>query len=584
MKISNSSNIYYSNFLRPFDKQVQQNRAVSNTIETSVPVETLKAYSFGVSVKKRDDLYSNTEKFAEYFEDKLKKQMQVKSEEDIQNIIDNIVNETNTDGKTVCEVLSRVVQFSDYSNIDDLEFLIREKGYDACKNKIYNRLSVALPFTYLFNKQQFMNLPKVRCIKITSKKPVQILDNSVLKYMADLDKNSTIYSEYKETLSSGVIIDGWNTLIDGKNMAYTMFGHEYDLQTITTSIIKEMQKTGKSLDEVLNGDIINECKKHLGEDFEPVIIKKTDEPVLTANAISEVMKPKMPNKDQIVKFIDVIAKDCEKKSLDPSFVKPLICKYLDVTFEAYSSERINSEMKNMHKMIEKKVKSLGKTMDDVVYIYPQRRKSFSLLSYQYALANNIPFEKFKNKDGSYSSFEQTKQYYEKGKVYVVLDDVTASGESLYDSQFYYLDFLKNIDYDKNTNVIWAPLYSSKEGKDFLDDGLKDQKRVGVDFLLTSQVRDWDLNLNDHFSYDEKKKMETIVGGKGFNEIATSVVFPFSVTDSDSRLSALFSTFFIRYPNEYKISSKITEGWHYEDFYTRMTRKIGTYNEYDPMFL
>ena len=155
---------------------------------------------------------------------------------------------------------------------------------------------------------------------------------------------------------------------------------------------------------------------------------------------------------------------------------------------------------------------------------------------------------------------------------------------MYDSQFYYYDFLDSIDCDKNTNVILAPLHSSGAAKKFLTGVIDDRDRTGIDFLLTNQVKDIDYNLKDHFTKQEIKDMDKILGGNGFNEVATSVVFPFCVTDSDTRLSALFSTFFVRYPNDYQISSKITEGWEYKTPFFKMTRDIGSYNEYNPKFM
>lgn len=579
MRISNNFNSYTPKYFT--QQQKNNNIVVQNPVMTKVSVETLKAYSFGVSVKKRDDIYSNTYKFAEYFEDKLKKQMEVKTVEDIQKIVDNTVKETGASEIEVCEVLSRVTQFSDYSSIDALELSLREKGYDSCENQFYGPLSLSMPLNYLSRRNQFMNKPKGT---LRTNKPVQFIDNSVLDYMQTLDKLTPKYHNYKQHLKSAVIVDGWNTKIDGKNMAYTMFGAEYDLQTIITSIVKEMQKTGKSLDEVLNGDIIDRLKGIMGDKYEPTIIKSIDEPIYGVRGIAHIMQPKMPTKEQIINFVDVVAEACAQDGFDESYVKPLICKYLDVTFEAFSSARINSELKNMHKMIESKVKSLGKTMDDVVYLYPSRNKSFSLISYQYALANNIPFDKFKEEVGVSPAFLK-KHTNEKYKVYVILDDVSASGESLYDSQFSYLSFIDSIDYDKNTNVIFAPIHSSRTAKEFLNGVIENRERVGIDFVLTNQVKDIDYNLKDHFTKQEIKDMNKILGGNGFNEVGTSVVFPFCVTDSDTRLSALFSTFFVRYPNDYQISSKITEGWTYKSPYTffNMTRKIGSYNEYNPKF-
>lgn len=577
----NTYNFKYSSQNLVFNKQDIKTPA-QNSNYVSVPSETLKAYSFGKAVSQRDDIYSDTSKFAEYFENKLKKQLKVKSPEDIQKIIDNTVKETNADEKLVCKVMSKVVQFGDFSRLDDLEYSIRDLSYDGLENRFYRTLTSSSCLSYLKRKEQFMNRPRGQ---YRIEEPLRIIDNAFLEQLKNLDTSSNISYNFKQLMKGAAIIDGWNTKIDGKNMAYTMFGHEYDLETITISIIKEMQKTGKTLDEVLNGDIIKECKNILGEDFEPEVIYAFTQPVLSAEGIAHLMKPKMPTKEQIEAFVNVAANAISGVDIDVDTVKKLICKYLDVTFEAYSTERMNLELKNMHKLIENKVKQLGKTMDDVVYLIPQRDKSFSLISYQYAIANNVPFDKFVEDDGMDHYVKRgVVAPTAKGKVYVVLDDVVASGESFMHSQFDYLNFLKRIDRDSNTNVIWASLHSSKIGKNYVNAFIDSENRKGKDFFISKQFRDFDLNVNDNFENLETFFLEDIIAGKGFNLIGTSVTFPACVTDSDTRLSALFSTFFIRYPNQKQIEDNIKTDWLFSSTFFKMTRDIGSYNEFEPKFL
>ena len=577
----NTYNFKYPSQNLVFNKQDIKTPAKKSSY-MSVPAETLKAYSFGVSVKKRDDLYSDTKKFAEYFEQKLQKQLMVKSEQDIQNIIDNTVKTTGVDDKLVCKVMSRIVQFSDFSRLDDLENSIRNLTYDSFENRAYRTLTSSSCLKYLNKKEQFMNRQKGQFRYET---PLRVIDYAFLEQIKNINTSENILRDYKNVMSDAAIIDGWNTKIDGKNMAYTMFGHEYDLETITISIINEMQKTGKSLDEVLNGDIIKECKQIFGEDFEPEVICPFDIPELSAKGIAKLMKPKMPTKEQIEAFVNVVAKYAPVSDGDEDTIKKLICKYLDVTFEAYSSERMNVELKDMYKIIENKVNSLGKTMDDVVYIVPQRHKSFSLISHQYAVANNIPFDRFIEDDGGTHYIQRgVVKPTEKGKVYVILDDVVASGESCIYTQFEYLNFLNRIQKDDNTNILFASLHSSREGKRYINSFIETEQRQGKDFFISKQFRDWDKNLKDNFNSYEIKLLEDITAGKGFNAVGTSVTFPACVTDSDTRLSALFSTFFIRYPNQNEIEHKIKSDWHFNSTFFKMTRDIGSYNEFDSKFL
>ena len=70
----------------------------------------------------------------------------------------------------------------------------------------------------------------------------------------------------------------------------------------------------------------------------------------------------------------------------------------------------------------------------------------------------------------------------------------------------------------------------------------------------------------------------IVGGEGYRSVATSVMFPFCITDTNSRLSSLFSTFFVRFPNKKSLMQGINSNWKYKDSFVPMAKDIGTYNE------
>ena len=537
--------------------------------------------SFKGEVNKVDEsLYSDTEKFAEYLETKLQKQMGVKTEEDIQKIIDKTVEVTNVDEKTVCEVIFSLTQFSDYSHLEDLDNAIRSEGFNYFK-KIAD-FNINHPFYYLSHKkQQFMNFTDdIESIYLNE--PFFIVDDYFLDYCEKLDKESGEYFLAKDYMEHSIIIDGWNK----KGVSHTIFGHNNDLFVSTLAVIMEMQDTGKSLDEVLNSPILDRCKEIFGDDEDciPKVIKSGKRVELNAKSIANHLKPKMPTKEQIVTFVDVIEDNTELlgrhgEDLSTADKKQLICKALDKDFEAYSTERLNIAMKDMYKKIEEKVKSVGKTMDDVVYVIPNLEKSYSLISYHYAMANGIPSDKFIEDDFSTSSYKPTKKPLEKGKVYVILDDLAGTGESLAGLAMY-RNFVNLVFDDKNTNLILAPVYMTDMAKNRFDSKQSEYNRKNVDSYVCN-VHAKDSFINDFF---KKRHQATDVyqffGGIGYRGIATFVMFPFCISDTNAKLASLFSTFFLRYPDQKAISEKVESGWRYVDSYHDITKTIGSYNEYN----
>ena len=543
----------------------------------SVPSFAYKAnfapnISFKGVDKVDENLYSDTDKFAEYFEQKLKTKMCVKSEEDVQNIIDNVVKATDSDEKTVCSVISRLTQFSDYSHLRDLEC-----GLDNLKfSKLYSPLdmfSLNSVFHYLELKGQFGGSSCFAPGHLFT-----IIDNKFLDYCETLDKNSGCFKVFKSYLNKSAIIDGW----EKKGVSQTMFGAECDLQTATINVIKEMKSTGENLDTVLNGDIRKRCKELFGNECASQMktIRSSNKPLLNAKDIAEHLNPYMPNKEKIAKFVRVVADNVKvsDEKMSKQEKEMAICKYLDETFEPYSVERINIALKDIHKQIEEKVVSLGKTMDDVIYVVPKIDKSFSLISYQYAKVNDIPLSQFLQDDFSPIFRKADAPPVKKDKVYVVLDDFAGSGDSLV-TKMNYRGFKNLIYSDKNTNLILAPIFMTDVAKENFDFYINELfNRQNIDFYVTNNKFDSKKYMTDFLEDKDRKDVLNLVGGNGYSSLATSVAFPFSVTDTNSNLSSLFSTFFVR---DY-ISKHLLKGteadWRYAKKLNEMIWEMCTNNE------
>ena len=245
------------------------------------------------------------------------------------------------------------------------------------------------------------------------------------------------------------------------------------------------------------------------------------------------MEPSYPAAKEIEAFIDIASNQkYYKKHVFSEQIdrKKLLCAYLDSNVDCYSPERLNIELKKKYDAIEKKVKSLGKTMDDVYYIVPDEDRSFSLITRQFAKVNGVSVDKI-IVPHNYELFEGG------GKVAVVLDDYLGSGESIIGTRFKYGQFLSNIqpyqEQNGGVNVILAPIVSTRVAKNCIEERMNYLSRTGKDFLLPNKVVSYIRSGQDHFKQSEIADMSRLLGGLGYEGIASAVAFPTALPDNNS---------------------------------------------------
>jgi hypothetical protein len=177
-------------------------------------------------------------------------------------------------------------------------------------------------------------------------------------------------------------------------------------------------------------------------------------------------------------------------------------------------------------------------------------------------------------------YKPSKKPLEQGKVFVILDDIAGSGETLA-STTKYRSFLSLIFKDKNTNLILAPICMSDNAKKHFDLRFDEFERANVDFHVC------DINPSKSFIhkfFQERNSSfdaDSFLGGCGYKHVANFVMFPFSISDTNTSFASLFSTYFLRYPNQWPISEKIKPSFVlYNNSYDDITKTLGTYNEYN----
>ena len=520
-------------------------------------------------LERKGELLSDTKEFSKYLESKIKKQMMVQSEQDVQNTIDNVVKDTKADAKLVSEVLGRVVQFSSFKQLQEIADYLSDKEVSSIA--FTNSLNLNSDFHYIFHEKRLCDL------QVQDKHSALFIDYDnfgfVQKEIDDEafhqqqvaetskrldDKYGKEFSVEKLIASKNMlfspttehypvkffIVDGWNYRKDGQTKSYTMLGSENNLEDTVKTIVNEVQETGKSVDEVLNGEIISSLKNRFGEDFEVDIVKNNKLTDYSAKTISEIMAPNYPTAEEIEKFIDLVV-NAEYTRCDVYASiqdrRKLVSAYLDSMIDCYSPQRLDVELKKKYEAIEKKVKSLGKSMDDVYYLVPNTDKSFAMISRQFAKVNNVDSMKLLSPEKIIG--DKKYQFLENGgKVAVVLDDFYGSGDSVVEYQFSYEKFLKQIEgsqgKDNDVNIIFAPIVTTRKAKKYIDAGIVYLGRVGKDFILPNKVISSAMVAQDHFNQGEVSNMFRLLGGSGYGYCATANSFPTAIPDNDSTLSRL----------------------------------------------
>lgn len=267
-----------------------------------------------------------------------------------------------------------------------------------------------------------------------------------------------------------------------------------------------------------------------------------------------------PNKDEIKNILKALAetKFDDKQSQD-KFID-IACKYLDENFIAFSYQTLSEKLKEHYDSIEKYVQSTGKTMDDVIYMLPTSGKSYDLINYLYAKINNIPQEQF-------MSLHDARDNYSDNKIYVVLDDICASGASAAET----IAIFSHANTDSRIKLVLAPVIKANSAEDRIDRETDGRKKY-MDIICIQSLNYHDLEaiglleswekrfkiktseaLNDYLNNFKTLNKEEIdflmkntTGGCG--NMHALCCFPYMIPDNSSEINTLLGSYFLNKNN------------------------------------
>ncbi len=455
---------------------------------------------------------------------RFEREMGVLKDEDISYIAQTVSKRLQIPEAEVLEIMSRLTQFGNVNSLKGLAAELDKYGVSDFYKE--GGISTNSALNYLRAREQIL-----LSIQPESGKKAFILDDASLKYLEGLD-DSAKRAFYNDVINGKIVIiemDGTALKIGDRYYSYIMLDGGQSLEAMTEAVALQV-KSGKTHDEVFQSDMRQRLAKvfndpNIASQIKTVSLDRT----ATAQNVTAQIKPNLPDADYIQEVITRIVDENpnlspEERALAPS----VIAKYYDYMAKVYSSDSFAEILKLKHDVIEQQVLQLGKTMDDVVYIYPKKEKSFDLVCLQYAKINGIDPSKIVFYKGDDVRPELN------GKVLVLLDDVVGSGRTMVTQEFKYESHLKN----QASNIFFAPITCAEQGKISITNHIKANSRVGQDFLLydSAQSSSTYESFVAKLSPEEHKLFSKVVGGLGFLDGGLSTGFQHMTPDNNTTLS------------------------------------------------
>lgn len=537
MKINSFSKIIPQYNIRTFDTRPKLQNKSENKISAPVlnPSYIVPFMGDNYSYKRISRLepnfsplycdYSNPVEFSNAFAEKIDSQMLSVDEKDIENLVMRIKIKTGADEGLIREFLYRLTEFSSYDTINIFQDIAQKYstntfGITMEKGSAESDYSLNTALNYLSLNKRMID------IENPTSRRIVVLDDIFLKQLEESKKGDRkFYDNFMSHLESGNLVilnlEGWDVECADKNYRSANFlcGVGY-LEDMTTDCLKRF-KNGEDINKILYGNFEERLKNITGKDVKVIKIKNRNiqGKKQYKDILQNIKKPSLtPLEIQtaIRNHIRLISKKSMKEELNNIAHLESFCKYLDSSTVIYSSDSLGEELANLKKQIDKKYGNNHK------YMVLANNKSFGYMTAIYAKINNID-----PKDIA------TLGYIDKNRIkddttYIALDDITASGDTIYR----YLIDSQILKIEQNIDLIFATVLASENSINRINESMY-QPRI----IYAKKLKNLLANLND----DEllKQKDKNFISkrvGTGWRQSDLSCVFPHIIPDNTTKLS------------------------------------------------
>ncbi len=484
----------------------------------------------------------------------LQEQLMPATEFDVVNMIKEITSAGNITEEEAVTSLQILTQFANMQSLVSLGENFRDLKIREFNDEVL--VSTNSAFNYLYNSKKISSLDEENEAFILDKAGLEFLEQNPKKAQELINREDVIF----------VNLEGWNNGIN-------IFNQGKDLKEFaknTADLIekaKNIQQTQKlpfdySLRKVINADTEERAKK-LGIKSVETISKKENHP--SVKSIVNNLAPYNISIKETEATINAIVETVYPHNLIKAHqAKKLITGYLINSLQAYSPKRLGDTLKKLYSMILEYAKSYKKSNglefndNNIVYIVPEKGKSFSYINLQYALVNNIDFNKF-----------QGNSIKKDNRIYVVLDDLVGSGDTMLWKSFKYA---KN-DYNNLlfSHILMTPIISTIDGMNKIMLATLDKSRLGKDLAFVPKENQINALIHSAFyrslSNDDKEILTEVLAsipsvnadpykGLGYEANGACIVFPYMAPDNNATLTSLFIRNLL--PNTHSIKSLYKE--------------------------
>ena len=553
-------------------------RVISETIQdknNKTIRKIIKTYNADRSVKTQLELPDGTkvdtvDKAAvEALHAKIVQQQMIATQEDIENII----KELTQNGVTREEAITALEMMTQYSSMSQLVELATRLKSECGQLELYVSdemgVSANAALNYIGAKKGHFGLSKG-----SDNGGIIILDEYAIKYLETLQQtNPTKFEEIKKKCKFATI-DGWDA-------GFTMFnqdGNVSGLKQKTEAIIskaKALQASeGISFEEAVKQVMDNGASERIKKLGLEKAVKKIElkENGSSVETIVKNIEPMTISEEKIGRIIDTICEELFPG--DPGTMlraKNLLIGYYSECLDIYSPQRLGHTLETKHAEIERIISGLKKAdgssysmKDDVVYLIPQGGKSYDTIALQYAKLNGVDPSQFVYMQRTNDKVLKSMIYQQKGKIFVVLDDVVGSGLSMMtqDDGACYCYARPG----KDSHVIMSPIVSGETGKSWIDSEIASAVAKGQkDFLLidSDSVKQpiKETNFYKNLPPEDQGLLLQLLSSAGTCGIepdcAYAICFPYMAPDNDAAINDLI--FRDLMPNAGAIKSKMDYG-------------------------
>ena len=497
--------------------------------------------------------YKIEEKCASEIKSNIYKSLKVFTPQELEIAIQKVKNGLpEAKESEILRVMQTLTQFASYSSLEKIEEKLEKENIV----KIFSQGGLNDIFSYFSRIKNILNLNyyiKDKCEGILITKE-DLEDKNFIEKVKDRVQISN---------EKFIILEGWS---DGINL----FNDNNLLAQKTIEVIKkakqkELQEQDFTFNDALKYVLNNELETYLRKIGAKYNIITIDAPA-TRQSILDQMKPIMPTETMLESTIKSLINYFSKNKENADEVGKKIVEYYWDNLNIYSKQRMIDELKIMKEKIEEYMSNNNIAKEDLYLLTPREikspAKSYDIVNKMFADIMQIPVEK---QIKTYS-VEDLSKYPEKA-VFIIADDIVASGESMSQAAKYnkYGHTLGD------RRILFCPITGAKEGIKYLEDTIAILKRGERDAIICNKdnIMSYEYTA-ESFIGDKDKLYSKVFGQRGCADLGMCTVFPYMAPDNNSDLAAYFIKHFT--PNSYCIKNKneafpkVSEDAMYFDIY------------------